>query len=159
MRYLLYTIIILCLLSADTLIKRTVAGEKTVGDKIFKVFPIGKVKKEKGKTLIIIFKKYQAGLLGLERNRFITVLYWFDKNDTPEKRSRLQVHLRGKKKNPLVGVFASHAPFRPNLIAVSRCKIISIKENIIEVEYIDAFNNTPVIDLKGDYLKHINKAE
>ncbi len=149
----------LLFLSADILIKRAMAGEKTAGNKTFIIFPIGKVKKENGKTVIIIFKKYQAGLLGLERNRFITVLYWFDKNDTPEKRSRLKVHHRGNRNNPLVGVFASHAPFRPNLIAVSRCKIISIKENVIEVEDIDAFNNTPVIDLKGDYLKHMKKAE
>jgi tRNA (Thr-GGU) A37 N-methylase len=32
------------------------------------------------------------------------------------------------------GVFATHSPVRSNLIAMSRCKIISVKENVIEIE-------------------------
>ena len=37
---------------------------------------------------------------------------------------------------------------RPNLIALSRCKILSVKENVIEIDQIDAFADTPVLDLK-----------
>ena len=40
------------------------------------------------------------------------------------------------------------SPFRPNLIALSLCKIVSVKENVVEVEKIDAFEGTPVLDLK-----------
>ena len=40
------------------------------------------------------------------------------------------------------------SPVRPNLIALSLCKIISVKENAVEVEKIDAFDGTPVLDLK-----------
>ncbi len=76
-------------------------------------------------------------------------MYWFDRNDTPEKRSILQVHPQGDKKNPKRGVFATHSPVRPNLIAMTRCKIISVKGNVIEIESIDAFADTPVLDLKN----------
>jgi tRNA (Thr-GGU) A37 N-methylase len=38
---------------------------------------------------------------------------------------------------------------RPNLIAISRCKILSVKDNIIEIDSIDAFPDTPVLDLKN----------
>ena len=99
----------------------------------------------------MIDQKYQPGLLGLDKYSHITVVYWFDKNDNPVKRSILQVHPRGDQANPLTGVFGTHSPVRPNLIAISRCKIISVKDNIIEVEDIDAFHNSPVIDLKGDF--------
>ena len=38
---------------------------------------------------------------------------------------------------------------RPNLIAISRCKILSVKDNVIEIDEIDAFDDTPVLDLKN----------
>lgn len=125
----------------------------------FILYPIGKVVKNDGRTWIVIDKKYQPGLLGLEKYSHITVLYWFDRNDTPQKRAVLQVHPRGDKNNPLTGVFGTHAPVRPNLIAISRCKILAVKENSIEVEEIDALPNSPVLDLKGDFfLYHKRKS-
>ncbi|MBT8448983.1 MAG: tRNA (N6-threonylcarbamoyladenosine(37)-N6)-methyltransferase TrmO [Gammaproteobacteria bacterium] len=114
----------------------------------YEVSPIGWVRKIEGKTFIEINKQYQDALLGLEQFNSIWVLYWFDRNDNPEKRSILQVHPRANLDNPLRGVFATRAPVRPNLIALSRCDIISIKENVIEIDYIDAFPNTPVLDIK-----------
>jgi tRNA-Thr(GGU) m(6)t(6)A37 methyltransferase TsaA len=119
----------------------------------FTVHPIGKVVKKECKTFIELDKKYEAGLKGLEKHSYVTVVYWFDRNDTPEKRAILQVHPRGDKNNPLTGVFATHSPFRPNLIAISKCDIISIKENVIEIKDIDAFDNSPVLDLKGDFFR------
>jgi len=116
---------------------------------LLKVYPIGEVVKKDGRTFIVLDKKYAPGLLGMERLSSVTVLYWFDRNDTPKKRSILQVHPRGNPKNPLTGVFATHSPVRPNLIGVSRCRIISVRSNIIEIEDIDAFDGSPVIDLKS----------
>ena len=122
-------------------------GEKTV--KSYTVHPIGWVRKTEGRTTIVVDKKYQEGLLGLDGFKEVWVLYWFDRNDTPEKRSILQVHPRGDKNNPIRGVFATHSPVRPNLIAMTKCKIISVKDNVIEIEGIDAFADTPVLDLKN----------
>ena len=119
----------------------------------FTVHPIGKVVKKGGRTFIELEKKYEAGLKGLEKHSYVHVVYWFDRNDTPEKRSILQVNPRGDRKNPLTGVFATHSPFRPNLIAISRCDIITIKENVIEIKDIDAFDGSPVVDLKGDFFR------
>ena len=119
----------------------------------FSVYSIGTVETQDGHTYIVIDKKSQSGIKGLETHDHVTVVYWFDKNDTPEKRAILQVHPRGDKNNPLTGVFATHSPFRPNLIAISKCDIISIKENVIEIKEIDAFDNSPVLDLKGDFFR------
>jgi len=71
------------------------------------------------------------------------------RNDTQEKRSNFQVRPRGDRKNPLRGVFATHSPVRPNLAAMSQCKIISVKDNVIEIESVDAFPDTPVLDRKN----------
>ena len=91
-----------------------------------------------------------AGTTNLSRHTWSpTVLYWFGRNDTPDKRLILHVHPHCNKENPKRGVFATHSPVRPNLIATSRCKIISVKENAIEIDKIDAFPDTPVLDLKN----------
>ena len=125
------------------------ASKDQVSAKQFILYPIGKVVKQGDRTMIVLDKKYLPGLKRLDKHSHVTVLYWFDRNDTPEKRSILQVHPRGNKNNPLTGVFATHSPVRPNLIAISRCKIISIKENVIEIDEIDAFSDSPVLDLKS----------
>jgi tRNA (Thr-GGU) A37 N-methylase len=60
----------------------------------------------------------------------------------------LQVHPRKDPRNPLTGVFATHSPQRPNLIGLTVCKIISIHGDSIEIEDIDAFDGSPVVDIK-----------
>jgi len=116
---------------------------------VFVLHPIGEVVKENDRTWIVLKEEYQQGLLGLDKFSEVTVLYWFDKNDTPEKRSILQVHPQGNKQKPIRGVFATHSPARPNLIAISRCKIISVQGNVVEIDKIDAFPGSPVLDMKN----------
>ena len=134
------------LLAASAMPITLQAGEPA--EKSFTVHPIGQVQKAGGRTLLVVEKKYQDGLLGLDHWSHVQVFWWFDRNDTSEKRAILQVHPRGNPQNPLTGVFACRAPVRPNLIALSLCKIISVKDNVAEVEKIDAFEGTPILDLK-----------
>ena len=110
--------------------------------------PIGWIRKAEGKTFIVIDKRYQPALLGVENLTSVWVLYWFDRNDTPEKRGILQVHPRGDPSRPLRGVFATRSPLRPNLIALSSVQVLSVRDNVIEIDDIDAFADTPVLDLK-----------
>ena len=124
-------------------------GKEPAVRQSFELYPIGSVKKQEGHTYIVIEKQYEPGLMRLEDFSHVTVIYWFDKNDTPEKRTVLQVHPQGNQDNPMRGVFATHSPVRPNLIAISRCKILSVKDNVIEIDSIDAFPDTPVLDLKN----------
>jgi tRNA-Thr(GGU) m(6)t(6)A37 methyltransferase TsaA len=123
----------------------------------FTAYPIGKVKKENGRTKVVLDEAYRPGLLGLEGFSHVFVFYWFHRNDTAEKRSILQVYPRGDRRNPLTGVFATRAPVRPNLIALSLCRIISVWRNCIEIDRIDAFPETPVLDLKP-YIPSIDAA-
>jgi tRNA-Thr(GGU) m(6)t(6)A37 methyltransferase TsaA len=124
----------------------TLKGERT--SSYFELHPVGRIGKKGESVRLHIFKKYADALKGLDDFSHVFVLYWFDRNDTPAKRSILQVHPRGNKKNPLTGVFACRAPVRPNLIALSLCKIISVKNNVVYIENIDALDNSPILDLK-----------
>ena len=114
----------------------------------FKVRPIGHIKKADDRTRIVLDKQYQPGLLGLEGFSHVLVFWWFDKNDTPEGRAVLQVHPRGNPQNPLTGVFATRSPRRPNLIALTLCKVLAVKDNVVEIDKTDAFDGTPVLDIK-----------
>jgi len=134
-----------CILAAFALSADPLSAAET---QKFTMEPIGKVQKADNRTLIVLEEKYAPGLLGLDQWSHVQVIWWFDKNDTPQKRAQLQVHPRGDRENPLTGVFACRAPVRPNLIALSLCKMVSVKDNVVEVESIDAFEGTPVLDLK-----------
>ena len=115
---------------------------------VYQIFPVGIVHKNDNLTELEIHQKFSNALLGLDSFSHIIVLYWFHKNDTPEKRSILQVYPRKNQKNPLTGVFGTHAPVRPNLIAMSVCRIQSIASNRIRIDDIDAVDGSPVIDIK-----------
>ena len=113
-----------------------------------RVDPVGQVGKKEAACWIEIFEPYSDALLGLEGFSHIQVLFWFHENDTVDRRKTLRVHPRNDENNPLCGVFATHSPLRPNLIGLTLCKIKSIKGRYIEIEDIDAFDGTPVIDIK-----------
>ena len=79
----------------------------------------------------------------------MTAVWWFHKNDTPVKRGILEVHPRANRENPLTGVFATHSPVRPNLIAITTCRILSVDGRFVTIDRIDAFDDTPILDLKS----------
>jgi tRNA-Thr(GGU) m(6)t(6)A37 methyltransferase TsaA len=114
----------------------------------YKIFPVGMVRKRDDRVTIEINQAYIDGLMGLDQNSHIIVLSWFQKSDIPEKRKTLQVYPRRNKANPLTGVFATRSPVRPNPISISACKILSIDGRRIHIDAIDAFDGTPVVDIK-----------
>ena len=114
----------------------------------FSIHPIGWIRRKETGIFIEIDSRYENALLGLEMFSHILVIYWFHEHDDAENRSILRVHPRKNPKNPLTGVFATHAPVRPNLIAVTPCKIESIDGTTIRIDDIDAHDGSPVVDIK-----------
>jgi tRNA-Thr(GGU) m(6)t(6)A37 methyltransferase TsaA len=114
----------------------------------YQVRPIGWVRKAGGRTTIELYDEYRPALLGVDALDSIWVLWWLDRNDTPDERAILQVHPRGNPANPIRGVFATRAPMRPNLIALTRCRVLGVQGNVIEIDDIDAYPDTPVLDIK-----------
>jgi len=133
--------------------------EKNPMPETFQIFPVGVVSKKEDATWIEIFKPYSDALLGLEGFSHIQVLFWFHENDTTERRKTLRVHPRKDKNSPLTGVFGTHSPRRPNLIGLTLCRIKSIQGRRIEIDDIDAFDGTPVIDIKCYIPASVAKSE
>ena len=102
MRWLHYVIVTLAFILGLTLQFNT---------EDYSIQPIGHVVKNAGKVKLEILAWYRDALLGLSEFSHVFVFYWFNQNDSPEKRAILRAHPRGNKENPLAGVFASCSPF------------------------------------------------
>ena len=50
--------------------------------------------------------------------------------------------------NTRLGVFATRSPFRPNLIGLTVCRIVGVEGCLVRLDAIDAFDGTPVLDIK-----------
>jgi tRNA-Thr(GGU) m(6)t(6)A37 methyltransferase TsaA len=97
-----------------------------------------------GNARIELAAGYAAGLQGLEIGRPIWVLCWMDRG-----RRDLIVQSPSHAPEPR-GVFALRSPVRPNPIAMAAVIITSIdhETGIIGIDTTDAFDRTPVVDIK-----------
>lgn len=121
---------------------------------IIKVKPLGKARNNITKPMllgwenvitdIVIDKKYEKGLDGIEDYSHVIVVYWMDK----EEECHLKHHPQNREDVPYVGIFACRCPQRPNRIAFSTVKLISRKRNVLKVKGLDILNDTPIIDIK-----------
>lgn len=124
--------------------------------------PIGKVKLKNGRYFIELEERLFEATLGLEDFSHIQVLCWFNLYDSPESRDYLVVDKPYKKGPGRIGVLATRSPVRPNPIALSACALLGVdkKNHRLEVAYIDAENETPVLDIKpyepsGDLVRDV----
>jgi len=115
----------------------------------FQLFSIGRIVNRDNACRVEADEQYQEAFLGLEQFSHIDVIYWLHENDNAAGRGVLRVHPRGDQANPLTGVFATRSPLRPNPIAVSRCRIKAVSGSTIEIDAIDARDQSPLIDIKA----------
>lgn len=85
-----------------------------------------------------------TGLQGMLPGQQVIVLFQFDRIHEFD----LLQHPRGDSELPKCGVFTLRSPRRPNPIGVTIVEIVAIEENVLRVRGLDAFNGTPVLDLK-----------
>lgn len=86
-------------------------------------------------------------LEGLEQFSHIVVVYWMHRVHA-DGRPPGKVHPRGRGDLPLVGLFATRAPFRPNPLGVSVARLVERAGNVLTVVGLDAVDGTPIIDIK-----------
>ncbi|WP_456366178.1 tRNA (N6-threonylcarbamoyladenosine(37)-N6)-methyltransferase TrmO [Thermococcus sp.] len=114
----------------------------------FNVVPVGYVGKRDGETFIEILPEFREAMEGLQKGDWIKLILWFHGSDVPAKRKILKVHPHGNPKNPLTGVFATRSPYRPNPVALYTVRIHRIEGSRLYIDWIDAMDGTPVVDIK-----------
>jgi len=116
----------------------------------FQMFPIGYIRRRKEKLSLEILKPFRPALKQLDHFSHVMVFWWAHKHDNEKSRSSLQCeppYAKGK----ITGVFATRAEYRPNPIAMTTCKILDVDKDkgIVTVADIDAYDGTPIVDLKA----------
>lgn len=94
---------------------------------------------------IILDKSLTQALDGLQDFSHIQVIFYLNKvNNFKLKLVPMdKVNLL-----PKVGLFATRTQYRPNPIASTIVKLQKIEKNVITVKGLDAYDNTPVLDIK-----------
>ncbi|UCE96593.1 MAG: SAM-dependent methyltransferase, partial [Candidatus Bathyarchaeota archaeon] len=59
-----------------------------------------------------------------------------------------KIHPRGRKDFPLMGIFATRTPNRPNPIGLTLVELLKRDVNVVWVRGLDAFDGSPVLDIK-----------
>lgn len=104
-------------------------------------------KAREGTAEIEIFSRFRKGLDRIEKWQHLWVFFWF--HELPAKDRRLlQAHPRGDTERPKCGVFALRSPMRPNPLGLCRVRLLRREGNILVVKGLDAFEGTPVVDIK-----------
>jgi len=98
-----------------------------------------------GESEIVIRSDLAPGLNGLQVGQQILVLFHFNR---PADTSDLLQHPRGDHSRPRRGVFSLRSPQRPNRIGATVVKLLEIDGPRLRVQGLDAYNGTPVLDLK-----------
>jgi tRNA (adenine37-N6)-methyltransferase len=116
----------------------------------FVINSIGKIVKSATGNHLELDEKYRDGLLELENYSHLHTYWWANELDGGDHRVVLRTQIPYSKDKIIAGVFACRSPERPNLIMESICKIVGInaQKGRIFIENIDAFDNTPLIDIK-----------
>ena len=117
--------------------------------------PIGYVKtdavgnevKDKNRiSQIVLHEDLVEGLDGVDGFSHVFVLFWL--NQVTVQPRALKFHPRGREDMPLLGVFALRTNQRPNPIGLTLVELLKIEGNTLTVRGLDAYNGTPVLDIK-----------
>lgn len=126
----------------------------------FTLKSIGHVCSDENGYCIKLDKEYIPALKGLEGFSYIQLLCWFDRCEGTSSRNKLSEHAPYKGAPETLGTFATRSPERPNRIFLSACRVTYIdgENGIIGLAYTDAFDKTPVLDIKP-YTPSIDRVE
>lgn len=96
---------------------------------------------------IVFHEKLTEALEGVEEFSHLFVLFWLH-GISDKGKQRMKVRPRGRRDMPLLGIFATRTPHRPNPIGLTRVKLLKVEGSVVTVQGLDAFNGTPVLDIK-----------
>ncbi|MFQ6014802.1 MAG: tRNA (N6-threonylcarbamoyladenosine(37)-N6)-methyltransferase TrmO [Anaerolineae bacterium] len=109
--------------------------------------PLAEVIWEEITSEIVVEEKWGLALEGLEDFSHIIVVWWISYLED-ERGTVLQTHPEQKEELPLVGIFATRSPVRPNPIGITAVKLLERQGNRLKVLGLDAYDGTPVLDIK-----------
>ena len=99
---------------------------------------------------LVFEEEYVASLYGLNNLKRVWIIFGFHRR----RGWKPMVRPRCAKDESLVSIFASRGVQRPNKLGLTLVDLVNVKGNTVTVKGLDAFDGSPVYDLKnydGDY--------
>jgi len=103
-------------------------------------------------SIIHIESRWESGLTGIEEFSHLVVLFYLDRAE-PRGESGEPMRPEGRQELPEVGFFATRTPRRPNPIGICCPRLIRREGRDLHVTGLDAWDSTPVLDIKGYFLR------
>lgn len=97
-----------------------------------------------------VFKEFEKGLADIDGFSHLILLYLFHKSVS------YSLKVKPFLDDTLRGLFATRSPRRPNPLGLSLVRLLSRKENILQVAQIDILDGTPLLDIKP-YVPEFNQ--
>ncbi len=121
----------------------------TTNHKSHEIAPGGIIKKIDGRCFIELMNSEKNTIDYLAQFSHIQIIWWFSRFEKEIYRKITECD-PPYENAPKTGVFASRSPVRPNPIGLTAARIIKInpEKRIIEISAVDAFDKTPVLDIK-----------
>ncbi len=108
---------------------------------------VGKeVKRRTHISKIFLREDLTEALDGIENFSHLFILFFLHRVTSEVK--KLKAYPRGRTDMPLLGVFATRIANRPNPIGLALVELLSIEGNALTVRGLDAYDGTPVLDIK-----------
>ncbi len=107
----------------------------------------GEIKDKVHLSEIFLDCELVEALEGISGFSHVFILFWLHRI-SKKSRTTLKVHPRGRRNLPLLGVFATRTNLRPNPIGLTLCELVKAEGNVLTVRGLDAFDGTPVLDVK-----------
>lgn len=101
-------------------------------------------------SFLEIDERWSDGLIGIEEFSHLVVLFYLDRAERRRTAGEPRQAEDGYGLTP-VGFFSTRTPKRPNPIGISCPKLMRREGNRLYVTGIDAWDGTPIIDIKGYY--------
>ena len=95
---------------------------------------------------VVLNNSLTGALDGIDEWSHITIIYWLDRVVHEEEPI---LHFPGaKSESPPLGILATRAPIHPNPIGLTLVELIKREKNVLHVRGLDAYDGTPVLDIK-----------
>jgi tRNA-Thr(GGU) m(6)t(6)A37 methyltransferase TsaA len=93
---------------------------------------------------LVVEPRFAEAIRDLRVGDRLVVLTWLDRAD----RDVLSTRPRDDPDRPVVGVFSTRSPDRPNPIGLHRVQVLEIDGRRILVNELEALDGTPILDVK-----------
>ena len=96
---------------------------------------------------VVVNADMEEALDGIEEYSHLVIIFWPHLLPA-ESRTVRKLHPMGNAEFPLVGVFATQSPARPNPILTTTVHLLERRGNVLRVSGLDALDGSPVLDIK-----------